>query len=278
MKTQPASIAAGLSLLALVSVVDLYTGTEISFDALYLIPVGLITWFVGPGAGIATSVASAVLWFAADTGLRPETALQYTPYWNTLMRLAVFLAVTSLLPPLKAEVDREREFPRTDYLTKTANRRSFLAQAEMEIQRSQRYRHPFTLVYLDIDNLRFVNQRMGHSAGDTLLQEVAYLLKQKTRTTDLIGRLGGDEFALLLPETQLEAARIVVRRLQRHLLDIVEKNEWPVSFTFGAATYLRPPESVEEMLRRADALVGAAKETGKNGIRHEVVGPIKVSD
>lgn len=275
---RPAAIFAALSLLALVGVVDLYTGSDLSFDALYLIPVALIAWFVGGGAGVAMSVFSGVVWFAAHTGFRPESALHYTPYWNTLMQLAVYLTVTALLPPIKAEAEREKESPRTDYLTKTANKQSFLNQAEMEIQRAHRYRHPFTLVCLDVDNLRFVNQRMGHSSGDTLLQEIAYTLKQKTRSTDLIGRLGGDEFALLLPETQFDAARIVVRRLQQYLLDASEKNEWPVSFSFGVATFSRPPENVEEMLRKAGSLVSAAKENGKNSVKHEVVGSVEVSD
>lgn len=276
--SQAASILAALSVLSLIGVVDLYTGAEISLDALYLIPVALAGWFAGAGAAIAFSLAGAVLWFAADTGFRPESALEYTPYWNALMRLAILLTVTALLAAVKAEVERERESPRTDYLTKTANKQSFIARAELEIQRSHRYKHPFTLVYLDVDNLRFVNQRMGHSAGDTLLQEIAYTLKQKTRATDLIGRLGGDEFALLLPETQAEAARIVVQRLQRHLLDTAEKNEWPVSFSFGVATFARSPETAAEMLRKGDALVSAAKQTGKNCVKHEVVGPVEISD
>ncbi|MBI3323253.1 MAG: diguanylate cyclase [Candidatus Omnitrophica bacterium] len=273
-----ASIAAALSVLALVGVADLYTGPEVSLDAFYLIPVALIAWFVGAGAGIAISVAGAVLWLAADTGLRPETVLQHVPYWNAFMRLAIFLTVTGLLVPLKAEADLEKASPRADYLTKAANKRSFLTQAELEIQRSHRYRHPFTLVYLDIDNLRFVNSRMGHTAGDTLLQEVARILKQKTRATDLVGRMGGDEFAMLLPETQSEAAQIVVRRLQRHLLDTVEKNEWPVSFSFGVATFVRPPGTAEEMLKKGDALLSAAKESGRNIVKHEVVGPVEISD
>ena len=272
-----ASIAAGLSLLALIGVVDFYA-TEVSVDAFYLIPITLITWFSGGGAGVAVSGASAVVWFAVHALHQPESALSYTPYWNTLMQLAVFLTITGLLTQLKAEADREKESPRSDYLTKTANKRNFMAQAELEIQRAHRYKHPFTLVYLDVDNLRFVNQRMGHSSGDTLLQETAYTLKEKIRSTDLIGRIGGDEFALLLPETQAEAARIVVRRLQKYLLDIAEKNEWPVSFSFGVVTFSRPPENVEEMLKKADSLVSAAKESGKNHVKHEIVGPVEVSD
>lgn len=273
-----ASIAAVLSLLALIGVVDFYTGPGISLDALYLVPVALAGWFAGSGAGVALSVAAAAVWFGAHTGSQPGSALTYTPYWNALMQLAAFLAVTWLLPFVRAEAERERESPRTDYLTKTSNKQGFLLQAELEIQRAHRYKHPFTLVCLDIDNLRFVNQRMGHSAGDTLLQEVAYTLKQKTRSTDVIGRIGGDEFALLLPETQSEASRIVVRRLQKYLLDIVEKNEWPVSFSVGVATFLRPPETVEELLRKTTGLVAAAKESGKNSVKHEIVGPVEISD
>jgi len=126
---QAASIAAALSLLALIGVVDLYTGTGVSLDALYLIPVALAGWFAGAGAGVGLSVAASAVWFGAHTGFQPGSALTYTPYWNALMQLAAFLAVTWLLPFVRAETTREQESPQTDYLTKTTNKRGFIALA-----------------------------------------------------------------------------------------------------------------------------------------------------
>ncbi|MEK7877363.1 MAG: SulP family inorganic anion transporter, partial [Pseudomonadota bacterium] len=110
-----------------------------------------------------------------------------------------------------------------------------------------------------------------------LLRMAAQTIQSKIRSSDLIARLGGDEFALLLPETQSEAAQIVVKRIHRFLLDLAQRNEWPVTFSFGVATFLRPPESVEEMIKKADALMVAAKNSGGNTVRHEIIGPIEVS-
>ena len=272
-----ASVFLGLSLVALLSVLDWVTGPALSFDTFYLIPVAVTVWFAGRKAGVLTAILSAVAWFAADTSSKPESLASPLPYWNAVMKLGFLVAVAWILPVLKKEWEQEKASARTDFLTKAANKRSFETAAQVELIRSQRYNRPFSIVYLDVDKFKFVNDRYGHNTGDTLLRATAHTIQEKIRSSDLIARLGGDEFALLLPETQSEAAQIVVKRIHRFLLDLAQKNEWPVTFSFGVATFLRPPESVEEMVKKADTLMYAAKNSGGNTIRHEVVGPIEVS-
>jgi len=276
-KSAGASVFLGLSLVALLGVLDRVTDPALTFDAFYLIPVAVTVWFAGRQAGILTAVLSAVAWFAADTASKPESIASFVPYWNAAMKLGFLVAVAWILPALKKEWEQEKASARTDFLTKTANKRSFETAAQVEITRSQRYNRPFSIVYLDVDKFKFVNDRYGHNTGDTLLRATAQTIQGKIRTSDLVARLGGDEFGLLLPETQSEAAQIVVKRIHRFLLDLAQRNEWPVTFSFGVATFLRPPESVEEMVKKADALMVAAKNSGGNTVRHEVVGRIEVS-
>ena len=278
-KQEPAfpSVTLGLFLVGLLGLLDLVAGPEVSFDSFYLLPVGLAVWFAGRRAGVLIAVFSALTWFAAKTATEPELLASPIPYWNTVMKLGLLTAVAWVLPTLKKDWEQEKDSARTDFLTKTVNKRAFESLATTEIDRAQRYNRPFSVVYLDIDKFKFVNDRYGHNAGDTLLRTAARTIQDKIRSSDLIARIGGDEFALLLPETQSEAAQIVVRRLQRFLMDLAQRNEWPVTFSFGVATFLRAPGSVEEMVKRADVLMVAAKAAGGNAVRHEVIGPVEVS-
>jgi diguanylate cyclase (GGDEF)-like protein len=272
-----ASVLLGLSLVALLGVLDWASGPTLSLEVFFLIPVALTVWFAGRKAGLLTAVLSAIAWFAADTAHNPATLVLPMSYWNVATKLGFLAAVAWLLPALKKEWEQEKSSARTDYLTKTSNKRSFETAAKIEIERAQRYNRPFSLVYLDVDKFKFVNDRYGHNTGDTLLRATAQTIQGKIRASDLVARMGGDEFALLLPETQSEAAQIVVKRIQRFLLDLAQRNEWPVTYSFGVATFLRAPESVEEMVKKVDALMYAAKNSGGNVVRHEVVGPIEVS-
>ena len=266
----------GLVLVGGVAILYALNPTALSLDLFFLVPVALTAWFGGRKLGIFMALAGATAWLIADGVSKPAMASSFIASWNALTKLGLFGAVAWTLPNLRKEQEQERESMLVDYLTKAASKRTFENLAEMEIRRAQRYQHPFTLAYLDVDKFKFVNDRFGHNSGDTLLRVIAQTIHNKTRSSDLIARVGSDEFALLLPETQSEAAQIVVRRLQGHLLDAVQKNEWPVSFSFGVATFIRPPDSVQEMIAKADGLMQAAKDSGGNTVRHEVVGSIQV--
>jgi diguanylate cyclase (GGDEF)-like protein len=123
---------------------------------------------------------------------------------------------------------------------------------------------------MDIDDFKEVNDRFGHSVGDTLLRTITETIKSDVRSIDTVTRLGGDEFAILMPETGSEAACAVVDRIQMSLLSIVRQNNWPVTFSIGVATWTTPPHTVDEMVNRADTLMYEVKSSGKNRIGHEV--------
>jgi diguanylate cyclase (GGDEF)-like protein len=173
---------------------------------------------------------------------------------------------------LNLVMQREKELARTDMLTGLANRRAFYEALQAERARTARYGRPMTLVYLDLDNFKRVNDTLGHAVGDDLLACVADLLRRTLRASDTVGRLGGDEFALLLPETTAQAAEALLQKLGSVLMDTMQAKQWPVTFSMGAAAFLDNPASVEEMIRTADELMYSVKKSGKNRISVALMG------
>ncbi len=261
---------AGALFAALVGVADYTTGRDISFSLFYLIPIALAAWFVGGWAGITISIVSTAAWFIADYLWSPLGIHLVILVWNAAVRLSVFVVLVFVLAKLRAALIRERTLSRTDPLTGVENSRSFYDLARAEIERARRYRYPLTVAYVDVDDFKQINDRFGHRGGDDLLLLVAQTVRENIRSSDLIARLGGDEFALLFPETGPESAWVVLNKLRSVLLEGVRRKQWPVTFSFGVATYVRPPDSVEDMIRQADDLMYAAKRAGKDRIQHEV--------
>ena len=263
-------VALGLLFVVLLWVIDYQTGSDLSFLTFYLVPIFLVTWFAGKWFGMATAVAAIIGWYIHD--MIPQRSFPHPviTYINVAGKLSFFLIFTYLLSALKSTLELEKEFARTDYLTKVANRKYFLDFTNIEINKARRYKHPFTLAYLDIDSFKIVNDSFGHTAGDTVLRLLADTIKNNIRINDLIGRLGGDEFAILFPETGYEAAQAVIYRVQKSLLDVMQKNGWHVTCSFGVVTFTSPPNSIDDLIKKADDLMYCVKNNGKNTINHEI--------
>jgi diguanylate cyclase (GGDEF)-like protein len=269
---KPLMLVEGLGLIVLVAVLDYLTPWELSLAVLYVLPISLVAWSVGRWPGIFASFVSAVAWLLIDILGRPPYTHPGIPYWNSMVSLAFYLIVTLTLSSLKRALDREKELASTDPLTGVLNARSYHEIAGAEIERARRYGRPFSVAYIDLDNFKAVNDRFGHSRGDSLLQLVAMTIRSNLRKTDIVARLGGDEFVLLLPETGYEPAAAVLHKLHQLLLEQMHRRDFPVTCSIGAVTFLRPAESVEELIRRADACMYTAKKRGKNRMRHVLVG------
>ena len=264
-------VSAGVVLVLALWGIDYVTGPDFSFVVFYLLPVFLVTWFAGKQAGIAISLMSGVAWYVADVLTASADAHPAIPYLNLATKLGFFLVVNLTVSSLRVSLEREREMARTDYLTQVANSRYFAEIASREIRRAGRYQHPFTVAYLDIDDFKSVNDRWGHSTGDELLALVAETITNNIRATDSIARLGGDEFALLLPETGYDAASVVMQKVQQSLQSAMGRKGWPVTFSIGVVTFRTPPDSVDGMIRVADAFMYSVKHSGKNRIKHREI-------
>jgi diguanylate cyclase (GGDEF)-like protein len=159
-----------------------------------------------------------------------------------------------------------------DALTGIGNRRSFEEILTLEIGRALRYGRPLTLLYLDVDDFKAVNDRFGHAAGDGVLCLIADVIRRNMRVTDQAARLGGDEFVVLLPETGLEEARVVVSKLLADLKATAGEGLAPVTASAGVASFRRPLESARLMIEKADALMYVVKRRGKNGVDYAPLG------
>lgn len=261
-----------LLLLPLIGAIDYLTGPEISVALLYIIPVSITAWYVGKIEGSLISILAALDWVLAELyGYPVKYSHAAIPYWNAVVELSFFLVITLSLSSLKKRWAIERELARTDSLTKVANRRAFLETAALELERANRYEHPLSLAYIDLDNFKWINDHLGHYEGDKLLVCVGKTLKQKTRLTDVVARLGGDEFVVLLSETDPVEAKAAIDKLQEELLASMEVNHWPVTFSIGLVSFVVAPCSVQSLVNEADRLMYSVKKSGKNSISHKIV-------
>jgi diguanylate cyclase (GGDEF)-like protein len=239
---------------------------QLPFSMLYLVPSMMVTWFGGMRSGIKTSVASSLISLLAYLVTNRFYFGLSASYWASTVKLGFFLIVVPMLWVLKSSLEHQQQFGRTDFLTGVPNRRSFIEAAKSEISRAQRYGHPFTVIYIDLNNFKMINDRFGHATGDKLLRLLAQGIQEKIRETDLLARLGGDEFGILLPQTDSQVAELVVQRLQGVSVPLVQEKGWAMSFSMGVVTFLESPASAEEMLSFADKIVYSAKRDGKTGI------------
>jgi diguanylate cyclase (GGDEF)-like protein len=269
-RSKPFIFLAGLLLVFLLGVVDYLNGPDVSFLIFYVVPVFIAAWYVGRRAGLWMCAASGLSWLVGAYATTEHFSNPAVAYWNASVRLGFMVILAHLVASFKRSLARERELARTDYLTGSLNGRSFNELAGAEINRARRHAHPFTVAYVDVDDFKLVNDRHGHSAGDRLLKAVADSIRQNVRAIDTVARLGGDEFAVLMPETGEAAARVVISRVRRHLLEAVRRQGLRVTFSVGVVTWDAPPSGVDEMLRAADALMYTAKRLGKNTVRHTV--------
>lgn len=261
----------GFSLIPVVCFFDIFTGDEVICTLFYLIPIAIITWFFSRLLGIVTAILNAFAWAFADI-MSGHVYLHIAIfYWNSIVVFGIFLVVVLLLSGLKNSLEHEKALARTDYLTGVLNRRSFIDFLQIEIERSRRYKHPFSIAYVDLDNFKTVNDQLGHSEGDLVLRTVTNQARIQLRTTDICARLGGDEFAFLFPETGQEMVRIIISKLQFFLLGEMQKNKWPVTFSIGVLTCINAPHKVDEIIEFIDSLMYAAKNEGKNAIKYSVL-------
>jgi diguanylate cyclase (GGDEF)-like protein len=162
---------------------------------------------------------------------------------------------------IKARTDEVFKLALLDPLTGLYNRRCGEQRLAEEILRSQRHGHPLTVIALDLNRLKYINDTFGHAAGDELIKCFAGRINKAIRGSDLAVRQGGDEFLLLLPECKPEEVRHVLGRLSGIRLDLGEQTI-PLAFSAGWTNYI-PGESPEELLQRADEALYTNKRAAK---------------
>jgi diguanylate cyclase (GGDEF)-like protein len=190
---------------------------------------------------------------------------------ESLLLLQAFMAVICVTKLIVAGVVAERrrvetrlrELSARDPLTGADNYRQLMAALELEIHRAERTERPFTVLFLDVDGLKRINDRHGHLVGSRALARVADALRRSCRIVDTAARYGGDEFALVLPETDESAAQQVARRVLARMAEDGEKPR--LSASFGVAVFPRDGATAEALLSAADRLLYTMKARPRGG-------------
>lgn len=155
-----------------------------------------------------------------------------------------------------------------DSLTRLFNRRQFFTLAEKEVERALRYKHALSLIMIDADNFKKINDAHGHLAGDKVLAEIARLCEESIRKVDIAARYGGEEFVLLLPETNQERAIAIAERLRKatasHRFQIDDSKIVTLTLSLGVTTLRKDETGIETLVQRADEALYNAKSAGRN--------------
>jgi len=256
----------GALLVTTIGYIHTLTGLAYEFHAFFIVPVLAVSWFLGPRFGYALALLAAIEWFLADRMLAGVQSLILPLLFNTLVRLAIFAGGAWLVGSIRNTLLRESRLAREDALTELPNRREFLERGHQAFAQAQRQGAPFAAVYIDLDRFKEVNDTLGHEIGDQLLRSVAAAMRAHVRATDVPGRLGGDEFALLLPNMKTDAVQVYVEKLRRALLDAMQAERWPVTFSIGVASYRTTPQDFDALLKQTDELMYEVKRGSRDSI------------
>lgn len=161
--------------------------------------------------------------------------------------------------------DRLRELAETDPLTKCYNRRSMFRFLDAEADRANRYGRPFSVILLDLDRFKSVNDTHGHDTGDSVLAYYSDLVRQNIRGSDIFARYGGEEFLVIATETDLSSACILAGRIRKVVAEHPHETAGTVTISAGVCRF-REGEMVSDLLRRVDRALYSAKDGGRNRV------------
>jgi len=171
---------------------------------------------------------------------------------------------------LKHELEHQQKLASTDALTGVANRRSFLALANHELERCRRNDTTLCMSMMDADNFKDINDTLGHQTGDKVLQHLAAAITQNSRSYDIIGRYGGDEFIIAFPSTTIEDASNALERLNKSILEGDNSScggaRYTVSIGLAALLPHQHELTLEDLIYKADKALYIAKKNGRNRI------------
>ena len=176
-----------------------------------------------------------------------------------------FNIMVRALSEARAELER---IALTDPLTSLANRRRFFEAGRLEVERSRRFDASLSVLALDLDFFKKVNDTYGHQAGDLILQGAANVFQLHVRGVDLVGRIGGEEFAILLPETNLSGSIVVAENILTNIrklkIELEDSQTIGITSSIGIACLQPDDQTFEKLLQRADIALYAAKDSGRN--------------
>jgi diguanylate cyclase (GGDEF)-like protein len=251
--------------LALAAGVVVTGGPKTNFSCLLVIPVVMVAARFSNRGLIIGAPISAALIVATTLGADPGYVVAHPE--SIVVPLALVLCCAAYLSPLVASDVRHRADSTLDQLTGLLNRRALEPRFAEVAEQAALARQPISLVALDIDHFKAVNDQHGHAMGDAVLRDVAYALRQNLRTFELLYRLGGEEFLLLLPGADRNDASRIAETL-RAAVERLHPGGLAITCSFGVATSSGDAAAFAPLMEDVDAALYAAKRLGRNRVQH----------
>ncbi len=250
------------ALLFFVAYVD--ASLKIHFFVLYIIPVSLAAFFAPRVLGIAVSVLSFATYAVVNSYLKAvdPSFLQIASNGLVLFWVA-FLGIR-----LKEQIEENQVYRFQDELTGGLSKTLFLQRAEEELHRSHRYKRPFTLAYLDCSKLKNVGKKQNFKYEKEILQNIARIMKENLRKTDLFTRVDDDNFLILLPDINAGGARTALQKIQSLIRLKSIASNWPLEFNIGAITFMQPPLDMQAVLESVSSMAHNQSQSG-NFLQHQ---------
>lgn len=243
---------------AAVMAADWALGPNISSSFFYVVPVGVVSWRGGRIPAFIGSAVAALAWLFIDIASHVGFAVMLS-VWNSLVRFAFFATIALLLVGLRRSLARYEELSHSDPLTGLLNRRALDDLMDREFARAARTGTGLTVVAIDLDDFKEINDTHGHAAGDEVLRRVAAALQGSVRSTDLVARPGGDEFMLVIAGDEAAAGAVLDRFHERRRE--IRVGDRAVSCSIGG--YSARSADKAAALLEADRNLYRAKEAGK---------------
>ncbi|HYD78178.1 MAG TPA: GGDEF domain-containing protein [Paucimonas sp.] len=262
---RPAPIPYALLLIPVMAATSLSLYTRGIYGALWAYPAVLFCYFVLSRvmANICSAAFTVIFTLQVAVYLDTGIALRF------FLTLALVVAIVNIRVKLMAELQTMLlEQSITDPLTGAFNRRHMDACLRDAIERNKRNRTPASMLIIDIDHFKRINDQYGHESGDYVLQSVVALVRQRARRIDRLFRIGGEEFLLLLTDTRTDGALTMAEDLRNLIADAHILEQQPVTVSIGISE-LQPSQSSDAWIRQADNALYRAKENGRNRVALE---------
>lgn len=259
--SRAALIAAEVLLISLFAyTVEIYHPVEmvryISLDVLYCLPIIQAAHLTAVHAtrrydtslSTVAGISVALIWSVTELII----TWPHFPVMAFLLNLFTRSIAFTVISRVVIKLWREREYAHKDSLTGLANRLELMERLEVEQKRSERLGRPYSLLFIDIDSFKALNDVYGHQVGDDALRVLAHTLIASSRKVDVAARLGGDEFILLLPETDEQSCDVLIQRIRTASEIAFATRHWPISVSIGRTTHTGRSQHREDVIHLAD--------------------------
>lgn len=257
---------AALAALSVLGIFRALTDAEFALASVAIVPVYMVAWAGGFRHGLAVAIIASVMWFISGLWGQPAHGPHWIMLLNGLTRFLTYLLIVYLTARVRVLLLHEADSARRDPLTGLLNRRAFHEAGQAEVLRASRYHHPITVVFIDLDRFKQLNDSRGHETGDLALRAVGRALTGALRSTDYVARLGGDEFGIILPQIDWAGATAAGGKLAADITDSLSGFA-PVAASIGLAWFESSDRDFGALIKEADALMYRIKQQGTGGVQ-----------